>query len=234
MKTKINQDVLYKIIAIAVYVLIAVLLRFYFAILKPSFLAPIENTLVYAILTGIGPLIGALFVIYVFKRDIIYSTFGQSKGKSIISALIPVVLFFLYDFFTGQYLFPNTLIVITCLIYSYFEEYGWRGYLQSELIELPAGRRVTIITLIWFMWHLNFSMNQSNAFFLIILFFGSWGIGQVAIKSKSIIACACFHAVINIVSNMQMDLFKIIIISICIISWFYIWYSKRFSSKLIN
>lgn len=125
--------------------------------------------------------------------------------------------------------FENTLIVITCLIYSYFEEYGWRGYLQSELIELPILRRLTIITLIWFMWHLNFSINQSNAFFLIILFFGSWGIGQVAIKSKSIIACSCFHAVINIVSNMQMDLFKIIIVSICIISWFYIWYSERFS-----
>ncbi|MDR2622433.1 MAG: CPBP family intramembrane metalloprotease [Dysgonamonadaceae bacterium] len=129
-----------------------------------------------------------------------------------------------------NYSYSNTLIIITCLVYSYFEEYGWRGYLQSELLGMTTLRRIDIITFIWFIWHLNFTISQSNAVFLLILFFASWGIGQIAIKSKSIITCGCFHAIINILYNMQMDKIKILIMTICVACWFLIWYNNRFEN----
>lgn len=215
-----------KIIAIAIYSLIAIAIRYFFAIYKPSFLSPITDGLVYVILTGIGPIIGAIFVIALFNRKMRYSSFGISKTKSLISALIPIILFFIYDLSTNNKSYSNTLIVITCLIYSYCEEFGWRGYLQSELINLSTLRRVSIITAIWFIWHLNFNIDQGNITFLLILFFASWGIGQIAISSKSIIACACFHSVVNIAYNVEMDLIKISLIIVSIISWFAIWYFK--------
>jgi membrane protease YdiL (CAAX protease family) len=164
-----------------------------------------------------------------FKRKAEYSSFGLSVKKSLTSAFIPICLFLFYDLITQNNSFSNTFIIITCLIYSYCEEFGWRGYLQSELINLPTLRRVSIITIIWFIWHLNYNVDQSNAMFLLILFFGSWGIGQIAINTKSIIACACFHAVINIVYNIQMNLITTSLIIISIISWFGIWYLKKTS-----
>ena len=215
-----------KIIAIIVYSLIAISIRYLIAIYKPSFLAPIADGLLYSILTGIGPLIAAIVVVVFFHRKMEYSNYGISKLKSIISALIPIISFLLYDIWVKNYSYSNTLIVITCLIYSYCEEYGWRGYLQSELLNMTTLRRITIITIIWFIWHLNFTISQSNAIFLLILFFASWGIGQITIRSKSIITCGCFHAIVNIVYNIQMDKIKILILTACVICWFLIWYNK--------
>jgi membrane protease YdiL (CAAX protease family) len=225
----IKNNILIKIIAIGIYSLIAIGIRYFFTIYKPSFIALTPDSLIYIILTGIGPLLGALLVMILFKRKLEYSSFGLSVRKSLISAFIPICLFFFYDLITQNDSFSNTFIIITCLIYSYCEEFGWRGYLQSELINLPTLRRVSIITLIWFIWHLNYNVDQGNAMFLLILFFGSWGIGQIAINTKSIIVCACFHAVINIVYNIQMNLISISLIIISIISWFCVWYLKKTS-----
>lgn len=224
---KTNKEILTKILSITVYALIATGMRYLFVIGKNSFFATVSNNLVYIILTGIGPLLGALSVMILFKRKIAYSGFGLSIKKSLLSVFIPICLFFFYDLITHNFSFSNTLIVITCLIYSFFEEFGWRGYLQSELIKLPTLKRISIITVIWFVWHLNFHVDQGNALFLLILFFGSWGIGQIAINTKSLLLCACFHAVINIINNIKMDLAAISLIIVAIISWFGIWYIKK-------
>ncbi|MBC5641845.1 CPBP family intramembrane metalloprotease [Parabacteroides sp. BX2] len=222
-----KKQILTKIGVITLYFLIAIGLRYVFAIYRPPFLSSITDSLLYVILTGIGPLIGALFVIILFKRKIEYSSFGLSVKKTLLSVSIPICLFFLYDLFTKNATFSNTLIVITCLLYAYCEESGWRGYLQSELINLPTLRRVSIITIMWFIWHLNFNVCQSNALFLLILFLGSWGIGQIAINTRSIIVCGCFHAIINILSVIQIDIVKIFLIIVSVLCWFGIWYIKK-------
>ena len=81
------------------------------------------------------------------------------------------------------------------------EEFGWRGYLQEELKNLKPVKRYLIIGFIWYFWHLTFLTEATiseNLFFLGMLLFGSWGIGQVAESTKSILASACFHLIIQI------------------------------------
>ncbi|MFT5238422.1 MAG: membrane protease YdiL (CAAX protease family), partial [Flavobacteriaceae bacterium] len=93
------------------------------------------------------------------------------------------------------------IAITTTLIYCIMEEYGWRGYLQEELKTLKPWLKYSIIGLIWYLWHLTFLTKATfgdNLFFLAMMIFGSWGIGQVAESTKSILASACFHLIIQI------------------------------------
>jgi len=92
-------------------------------------------------------------------------------------------------------------VIISALIYCILEEYGWRGYLQEELKSLKAWQKYFIIGFMWYLWHLTFLTKATvggNIFFLSMMIFGSWGIGQVAESTKSIMASACFHLIIQI------------------------------------
>jgi len=111
------------------------------------------------------------------------------------------------------------------------EEYGWRGYLQEELKELKPWKKYLIIGFIWYLWHLTFLTKASlgdNLFFLGMMILGSWGIGQVAESTKSILASACFHMIIQIMMLNALikdgidGTEKIIILGISIVIWFVI------------
>lgn len=56
-------------LAITVYFVIAVLIRYYFSIYKPNFLSAISEGMLYAVLTGIGPWIGGIVAIYLLRRN---------------------------------------------------------------------------------------------------------------------------------------------------------------------
>lgn len=146
--------------------------------------------------------------------------------KSLLSIACPVLLFGLLDMAKGDFSFTCTKVVMVCLFYAYFEEYGWRGYLQSELIGFRKWGRVLIIKVLWFMWYLNFECSISNLLFFVILFFGSWGIGQIAIRTQSIVICACFHSVINIMQNVDMTVAVLTLLVLCVVLWFWLWYGK--------
>jgi membrane protease YdiL (CAAX protease family) len=51
--------------------------------------------------------------------------------------------------------FLNTVIIgpFLGLIISFGEEYGWRGYLQSELVHLGRIRGVGLLGILWGVWH---------------------------------------------------------------------------------
>ena len=51
--------------------------------------------------------------------------------------------------------FFNAIIIgpILGLIITFGEEYGWRGYLQSELVHLGRIRGVGLLGIIWGIWH---------------------------------------------------------------------------------
>lgn len=158
------------------------------------------------LLEGSGVLIGGIITLFLLKNKRVteISFFGTSKQKSLIMAAIPIMLLTIigvnndFELNSHQY---GVIAILGTLVYCIMEELGWRGYLQEELKSLNPWRKYIIIGSIWYLWHLSFLKNASigdNLFFLTMMIFGSWGIGQVAESTKSILACACFHMIIQI------------------------------------
>lgn len=193
-----------------------------------------------------GILLGTAVALFLFlkKQKSTISLFGSSPTFSLLMALIPLILF-LFIGIDNKYGINNHLyglLAFSCsFIYCIVEEYGWRGYLQEELKGIKPWLRYTLIGVLWYLWHLSF-ISDSNFFnnlqVLIILIIGSWGLGQVAIATKSIIACACFHLVIQIISYNSLikngldGNQKLLIIAICIVSWILI--LKKWNSKTLS
>jgi membrane protease YdiL (CAAX protease family) len=86
------------------------------------------------------------FLNYVFKLGEVVNlneTFPQLATTNLPASaliLLPVVSMILIGPFLG-------------LITTFGEEYGWRGYLQSELIRLGRVRGVFLLGVIWGVWH---------------------------------------------------------------------------------
>jgi membrane protease YdiL (CAAX protease family) len=163
-------------------------------------------------LEGIGVLLGAVIAIKLMKKSkrSSMSLFGTSKTKSLLLFILPILVFAIIGINNELEMNSNIYGFIAGLgifIYCIFEEYGWRGYLQDELSELKPWKRFLLIGFLWYLWHLPFLSNTDivdNLIFLGMLIFGSWGIGQIAIATKSIIACAAFHFVVNIFTVNQL------------------------------
>ena len=180
--------------------------------LKTSGLQPSVSILLRVFLEGIGVLIGALIAIKLMKqvKTSSMSLFGTSITKSIILFVLPIVVLTFIGVNNKLQLNSNIYGFIAGLgtiIYCILEEYGWRGYLQDELSELKSWKRYLIIGFLWYLWHLSFLSNTNvidNLIFLAMLILGSWGIGQIAIATKSIIACAAFHFLVNIFTVNQL------------------------------
>ncbi|MBO4814607.1 MAG: CPBP family intramembrane metalloprotease, partial [Muribaculaceae bacterium] len=123
---------------------------------------------------------------------------------------------------------------VTCLwafAYGLLEEYGWRGFLQYELRKLPVWQSVLIITVMWFLWHLDLSQRSVLPFFLLLLF-ASWGLGKVVSETHSLLLCAAFHGIVNFTKR---DLFSdtaFTVAFVCVIVfWIVIWYFVGISPK---
>ena len=116
-------------------------------------------------------------------------------------------------------------------IYCIMEEYGWRGYLQSELQFLRPVINFFFIGFIWYSWHLIFLMQTTfmdNLLFAGTLILGSWGIGKIAELTNSILACSCFHLIVNIFmynsffTNAFSGTAKLVILVVSILLWVFI------------
>lgn len=199
---------------------------------SPSWIFLFTNIL----LEGSGVLIGALFIIPFLKKErkTEISLFGTSKPKSIIMAIIPIIILTIIGVtndFGMEYHFYGFVAASGTFLYCIIEEYGWRGYLQEELKILKPWKKHLIIGFIWYLWHLTFLTKASigdNLFFLGMMILGSWGIGQVAESTKSIIASACFHMIIQImmfnalIKNGIDGTEKIVILGVSVATWFVI------------
>ena len=188
------------------------------------------------LLEGSGVIIGALIVLPLLKkqRKTEISLFGTSKSKSLLMAIIPIIILTIIgvenEFELDTHLY-GFIAITTTLIYCIMEEYGWRGYLQEELKKLKPWQKYLIIGFIWYLWHLTFLTDASlgdNLFFLGMMIFGSWGIGQVAESTKSIVASACFHLIIQIMMFNALikdginGTEKLIILGVSVALWFVI------------
>ena len=180
-----------------------------------------------------GLIIGAIISLFLLKkdRDLSYSLFGTSRKWSIIMVVFPIILLSIIgvkNIIGLNVHYYGVISGVGTLIYCFAEEIGWRGYLQDELKPLKEWQRVLIIGFLWYFWHLSFLTNQNpvdNIQFLGWMIFGSWGIGKVIDFTKSIIAAACFHMIVNILmfnpimKNGIEGISKLIIIGTSITLW---------------
>lgn len=188
------------------------------------------------LLEGSGVVIAALIAISLLKKErkTEITLFGTSKSKSLIMAMIPIIILTIVgvknEFELDVHLY-GFITIIGTLLYCIMEEYGWRGYLQEELKSLKPWRKYLLIGFIWYLWHLTFLTKASvgdNLFFFAMMVFGSWGIGQIAESTKSIIASACFHLIIQImmfnalIKNGISGTEKLIILGVSVVLWFVI------------
>ncbi len=86
------------------------------------------------------------------------------------------------------------------------EEYGWRGFLQSELIKIGKIKGVLAVGLIWGIWHLPIILRGIHSYpssltgiILGLIFFIMWGIvlSYAVLKIGSIWIAAFMHGVVN-------------------------------------
>ncbi|HAS34849.1 MAG TPA: CPBP family intramembrane metalloprotease [Flavobacteriales bacterium] len=198
----------------------------------PTWMYILANVL----LEGSGVFIGALIALSFLKKErkVETSLFGSSKSKSLIMLVIPVILISVIGVdnqFEMDSHFYGLIAVLGTLVYCIMEEYGWRGYLQEELKSFNPRLKYLIVGTVWYLWHLSFLTTTDigdNLFFWLMMIFGSWGIGQVADSTKSILACACFHLIIQIMMFNALikvginGTEKLTILGISAVLWFFI------------
>jgi hypothetical protein len=182
--------------AVVVFFVIAVSIRY--ATNQTNFLSIIHNDFLKIVIQGVGPTVGAIVAFLAFSIKPTLSFSGIYKQKWLpwlVFWILPVMVFVVFSFVLhGK---PN-FMVVAILLYALLEEIGWRGFLQPALSFLPKFTSLLIVTVLWFIWHLNFDMTQANVTFFLILLGGSWGMRAVADRTQSIIAVSAFHATYDI------------------------------------
>ncbi|HVN53891.1 MAG TPA: type II CAAX endopeptidase family protein [Anaerolineaceae bacterium] len=96
------------------------------------------------------------------------------------------------------------------LVVAFGEEYGWRGYLQSQLIRLGKVRGILFVGLIWAAWHYPIIWMGHNypghpiagtvlmTVFCVLL---AYVIGHAVLKTGSVWLAAFLHAIIDQTAN---------------------------------
>jgi len=99
-----------------------------------------------------------------------------------------------------------TGIPLSGLAAVFGEEYGWRGFLQDELIGLGKRRAALIVGLVWGFWHFPVILSGVHTYpatslglGLGLVFFVLWGFIQsyAVLKTGSIWVAAFLHGVVN-------------------------------------
>ena len=115
---------------------------------------------------------------------------GLSQNMSLILALLQSVL----------------LAPILAIVIAFGEEYGWRGYLQSELFKLGRVRGVLLLGVIWGAWHwplilmgYNYPGHPLLGLLLMALYTTGLAValGYAVLKSGSVLLSAYLHALNN-------------------------------------
>lgn len=200
------------------------------------------------ILEGSGIFIAGLLGLFLLKkqRNVGISFFGTSKFKSLLMASIPTLLLIVIGvqnkYGINSHLF-GLIAAFGTFVYCIMEEYGWRGYLQEEFRFIKPIAKFLIIGFVWYAWHLSFLTEATlfdNLFFLGTLILGSWGIGQIAELTKSILACTCIHLIVNVFmynhffNNAFSGTSKLIILIVSISLWVLILVKWKKDLKIEN
>lgn len=175
---------------------------------------------------GLSPLIGAIVVIFALRRKMKTSLFGTSVTKSILTLAVPFGLFGIVDY---KEIGLCLWLLFVYLLYAFFEEVGWRGYLYSELIGCKIIHRLLLTTLLWFFWHCR-AWQIGDVGFFALLFLASFGLDKLIRDTHSLILVACYHGLFNFYFKCLSDpshWSSIVCLVITIMLWLYIWYGPK-------
>jgi membrane protease YdiL (CAAX protease family) len=98
------------------------------------------------------------------------------------------------------------LAPFTALLLGFGEEYGWRGYLQSELVRMGRVKGILLLGVIWGLWHApviamghNYPGYPVAGVFLMIGYTVALGfvLSYAVLKSGSVLLAAFLHALNN-------------------------------------
>ncbi len=170
-----------------------------------------------SLLRASGPLTGGIICIWFFRKK--YERTITFLGTSVLISLLyffaPVVMITLMGIDSGNgdnVHYYGLLSGLTLMLYCIFEETGWRGYLQDAMRGVPNPLRFIIIGTLWYCWHLNFLSPELHSikFGLLIhlpsCILGSWIIGYMADKYKSLMVAAAIHCIFNIFFDLGTDM----------------------------
>ena len=191
---------------------------------------PPITVLFFGLVPTFGLAIGRMFL----QKNIESKKMTITGGNSVYSLIIlsiPVICLAIIGIENRYGIQKNifgTLIGIFTFLYAFLEEYGWRGYLQEELNN-KFNKWITylFIGVIWYLWHWYFLREGNNPKLIMIpiLIGASVGIGEIAKSTKSILICAAFHGIVNILiiynviaANLSTNQ-KIIILIASLIVW---------------
>ncbi len=222
---------------VIVYYVIAVALSMFFRVpgLNPEWYINLQNYksgwILVSLLRASGPLAGGILCIVIFRNK--YERLITLTGKSLaISAIYfgaPLLLISIMGISgsgvenSHSFGFLSGLVL---MIYCLFEETGWRGFLFDSMRGIPNPLRFIFIGTLWYLWHLNFLSPELHSlkFGLLVhlpsCILGSWIIGNMADKYKSVMVAAAIHSIFNIFFDLQTDMkSKLIIVTAVFVIW---------------
>ena len=129
-------------------------------------------------------------------------TLAQQAGQSTsaVDQMSPLGFLALTGF-QSAFITPVLALVIT-----FGEEYGWRGFLQGELVKLGKVRGIALVGFIWGVWHApvivmghNYPGYPVTGVLLMIVYCVLLGfiLGYAKLKSGSVLLAAYLHGVNN-------------------------------------
>jgi membrane protease YdiL (CAAX protease family) len=153
-------------------------------------------------------LFGLVIPVYYILATALNALFGLGPSEMVLRSAPQGFNPILYTILSSG---GRALSVSVLLIFPIFgEEYGWRGYLQSELFKLGRVRGVLLLGAIWGAWHWppilmgwNYPGHPLLGPLLMVLYCIVEGIvlSYVVLKSGSLLLAAFLHAIDNAMPN---------------------------------
>jgi membrane protease YdiL (CAAX protease family) len=158
---------------------------------------------------------GIVFFFLLQAAFIILFGLGDFIGQTDSIYGLPIPSFFYIPSLIILFITVTTIgIPLSGLAGVFGEEYGWRGFLLSELIKMGKIKAVLLVGLIWGIWHFPVIFRGAHSYpasaiglLLAVIFFVLWGViqGYAILKTGSIWIAAFMHGVVNSVYNFSLN-----------------------------